>query len=112
MAEKPNGLSEQHIDHVADTLHTLMFPNNDDEHNLKSALEQVDIKVTYFVSDELDGFLKWDSVANQPIISVNALQSEVSRNFSMAHELGHLVMTFKWLPFNAANLRPSDDYPS
>ena len=86
------------IDNLANSLRHMLpkFSNRE----LDEALKSIGIDVRYFVDKELDGFLKWDSERKQPIISVNAKHSLNRRNFSMAHELGHLVIDWNWIPFN------------
>ena len=78
--------------------------------SLEEALENVGVEVRYFNDTDLDGFLRWDRNNEKPIISVNANQAEVRRNFSMAHELGHLIIDYGWVPFsNNKNLNHGED---
>lgn len=95
--------TKKSIDALAELVHELIF-HNDDE-SLETALENAGITVRFFNDREFDGFLKWDAENNKPVISVNANQAEVRRNFSMAHELGHLIVNFKWVPFSSDNYK-------
>ncbi len=90
------------IDYLGDIVNKLIF---DDNYNLplEDALQRAGIIVRYFVNSEYDGFLKWDKNENKPVISVNALHAEVRRRFSMAHELGHLIIDYKWIPYSDKN---------
>ena len=88
------------IDKVASLAHELVVSkrvfSND---SLEDAIEASGIDVKYFVDKNIDGFLKWDAEQQSPVIAVNANQPETRRNFSMAHELGHLILDWKWLPY-------------
>lgn len=90
------------IDRMGNEANELVFSNSEVPKNecLETYLEKADIEVRYFNDDKLDGFLKWNKEKNQPVISVNANQPEVRRNFSMAHELGHLIIDYGWIPFS------------
>lgn len=90
------------IDAMGNDANELIFLNSKLPKNkhLATYLEKADIEVRYFNDDKLDGFLKWNKEKNKPIISVNANKPEVKRNFSMAHELGHLIIDYNWIPFS------------
>ncbi|WP_324285479.1 ImmA/IrrE family metallo-endopeptidase [Lactiplantibacillus plantarum] len=102
-----NKETKKNIDTLAGLIHEIIFRNG--EMNLETALESAGITVQFFNDDEFDGFLKWDKRNNKPIISVNANHAEVRRNFSMAHELGHLVLNFRWIPYSSSNPAPDNE---
>lgn len=88
------------IDEAAGFAHELVVSEKGfDNKSLEDAIEASGIDVKYFVDQKIDGFLKWDAEQQSPVIAVNASQSETRRNFSMAHELGHLILDWKWLPY-------------
>ncbi|GLB47270.1 hypothetical protein WR164_12490 [Philodulcilactobacillus myokoensis] len=68
--------------------------------NLSKSLKSNGVDIRYFTDKKYDAFLQWNYKKNCPVISVNATQPLVRRNFSMAHELGHLVIDYKWNPFS------------
>ena len=67
--------------------------------HLEDAIEASGIDVRYFVDKEFDGFLKWDKQQQIPVIAINATQPTTRQRFSIAHELGHLIMDWHWLPY-------------
>lgn len=97
----------RNIDRLASLINQLVF--NGKEIPLETALENAGIDIKYFNDEVFDGFLKWDSENDRPVISVNANHPEVRRNFSMAHELGHLVMGYHWIPYDPENVAPEQE---
>ena len=90
------------LDNMGNEANELIFSDSKVPKNnlLEDYLERAGIEVRYFSDEELDGFLKWNKEEEKPIISVNANHPEVRRNFSMAHELGHLIIDYGWIPFS------------
>lgn len=66
--------------------------------NLDSCLEARGVEIRYFKNEKYDAFLKWDKELKKPIISVNMTQAPARQRFSIAHELGHLILDWKWIP--------------
>lgn len=92
------------IDRIAEISHELIVSSKDfNNQNLEDAIEASGIDVRYFVDKNYDGFLKWDTQQNCPIIAVNANQAPVRQRFSMAHELGHLILDWNWIPYSNNN---------
>lgn len=94
---------KQIIDNIAYQLSEIVFGDkNRTEYPLAQALEDIGIQIRYFVDQQFSGYLEWDPSLNYgeggPVISINATHSVGRMNFSMAHELGHLVLGYKWLP--------------
>lgn len=88
------------IDDVAQVAHELIVSTKGfNNSQLEDAIEASGIDVRYFYNEEFDGFLKWDKQRQIPIIAVNASQSATRQRFSMAHELGHLIIDWHWLPY-------------
>lgn len=96
----------RNIDFVANSLRKIIGPF--DNGKLESAMESVGVNIKYFVGESYDAFLQWDASESQPVISVNAEHHKVRRNFSIAHELGHLVLEWQWIPFRE-NLLSNED---
>lgn len=92
------------IDNVAELAHNLIVSSKGFEnYNLEDAIEASGIDVRYFVNKKYDGFLKWDTQQDCPVIAVNATQAPVRQRFSMAHELGHLIIDWNWIPYGNEN---------
>lgn len=92
------------IDSIAEFINEKL--NLKDASNLEEALESAGVEISYFTDKKYDGFLSWDKDKKAPVISVNATHSPARINFSIAHELGHLVLNYKWIPFNDDNPVP------
>lgn len=86
------------IDNIAELLHRIIFADHIDYRNLDTYFEAQGINVKYLLTEKFDGYLRWDTDKQQPIIAVSALNAPVRQNFTKAHELGHLVLHWKWLP--------------
>ncbi|MQB69912.1 hypothetical protein DN443_08325 [Lactobacillus reuteri] len=91
------------IDKIAYQLSDIVFDDKDrKEISLDELFNDIGISVKYFIDSDLSGYLEWDPDLNNgiggPVIYINATHSKSRRNFSLAHELGHLVLGFKWLP--------------
>lgn len=99
--------TRKNIDSLANSVYKLLV--QDPELSLEESLESAGIDVRYFSDKDYDGFLMWDAMKKQPVISVNATQPLVRRNFSMAHELGHLIINWGWIPFSSNNQFSSGD---
>jgi Zn-dependent peptidase ImmA (M78 family) len=86
------------IDRVATIVHEIVFGEGQASNQLEEALEKIGVEVRYFTGKKYDGFLEWRAEKEQPVISINA-ETEIGRQrFSMAHELGHLIIDWNWLP--------------
>lgn len=68
--------------------------------DLEGAIEQFGVNVKYsFMNSEnrnVSGYLMVEN--HEPVIVLNAADSEKRRRFTMAHELGHLILHWNWLP--------------
>lgn len=70
--------------------------------DLESSIENFGVKVYYSdmsTFDDPDSISGYSKVNKQgkPEIIVNGNQSEYRRRFTMAHELGHIIMHWQWL---------------
>lgn len=89
--------NRREIDNLAEQVHQEVFGGNTDYANLEHFLELRGIDVRYVDSEEIDGYLRWDSESNCPVIAVSVInEAPVRRRFTMAHELGHLIMDWDW----------------
>lgn len=95
------------IDDLASTFRRYIMGESDNS-NLEQQLESNGIEIKYFDDEQYDAFLKWDRELKRPIISVNVTQQPTRQNFSIAHELGHLVLDWKWLPGNDLSDKDKD----
>ena len=91
------------IDKIAYQLSDIVFDDKDrKKRTLDEFFNDIGISVKYFINSDLLGYLEWDPDLNNgiggPVIYINATYSKSRRNFFLAHELGHLVLGFKWLP--------------
>lgn len=85
------------IDILAEKIRNIIDPNFNNV-SLEEYLEKKGIEVRYFDDERFDAFLKWDKGQERPIIAVNAMTSRVRQRFSIAHELGHLILDWRWVP--------------
>lgn len=85
------------IDNCAEKVHEIIFGISTDYTNLEHFLELRGIDVRYIDSENIDGYLRWDNNTNCPVIAVSIVnEAPVRRRFTMAHELGHLILDYKW----------------
>lgn len=85
------------INEKAEQVHQVVFGGYTDYENLEHFLELRGIDVRYVDSEEIDGYLRWDRKANCPVIAVSVTnEAPVRRRFTMAHELGHLILDWDW----------------
>lgn len=66
--------------------------------SIEEFLEKSGIEIKYFDDQRFDAFVQWDKEKCKPIIAVNVCTSKVRQRFSIAHELGHLVLDWHWVP--------------
>ena len=85
------------IDCLAEKIRNIIDPNFNNI-SLEEYLEKKGIEVRYFDDERFDAFLKWDREEKRPIIAVNAMAPRVRQRFSIAHELGHLILDWRWVP--------------
>lgn len=86
------------IDSLASNFRKMVLKNKNNNDALKSDLRKNNVQIKYFDNQKYDAFLEWDKKEKGAIISVNINQAQTRQNFSIAHELGHLVLDWKWLP--------------
>lgn len=86
------------IDSIAYNLRKIMMDDNIDNDDLFKAIQDSGIKLYGMTNDEYDGFLLWNGHEKQPEIYLDVNQPVDRRRFTLAHELGHLVLEYKWTP--------------
>ena len=85
------------IDSTAQDARAKIFGDSLDNLNLENFLENMGIDVRYINSSEVDGYLRWDNEKGCPVIAVSVTgNAPVRQRFTMAHELGHLILDWKW----------------
>lgn len=94
--------SANDIRHIIETLR-VVFPSLSLDSildDLEKAVEEFGVDVRYaFMEGEnkgVSGYLKVDN--GSPLIVLNAQDSFARRRFTLAHELGHLILHWNWLP--------------
>src|SRR5699024_12357416 len=83
--------------------HDYVFKDNTDYENLEHYLEEIGIEVYYAEISDVDGYLRINSESGLPRIVVKANQYSPRQRFTMAHELGHLVLHHNFLPWEKWN---------
>lgn len=76
--------------------------------DLEESVENLGIKVLYSDMSDLDergdsvsGFVRVNPRSGQPEIVINANESFARQRFTIAHELGHIFLHWKWIPGKA-----------
>ena len=68
--------------------------------NFESAVEKFGVQVKYAFmegdSQNVSGYLMAEN--NKPVIVLNAEENTRRQRFTLAHELGHLILHWQWLP--------------
>lgn len=97
---KPLSVEElKKIDDKAQKIHDEVFGELTDNENLEEYLEYQGIDVRYIDSSEIDGYSRWDNEKGCPVIAVSVNgNAKVRQRFTMAHELGHLILDWGWYP--------------
>lgn len=88
------------IESIAGEVRRIVMAGNSDNQNLDVYLRSAGVQVKYTdLSDtQIDGYLEWDTESVKPKIVIDAFEHPHRRVFSIAHELGHLVLHWKWVP--------------
>mgnify|MGYP004704012847 CR=1 FL=1 len=85
------------IDTVADITRQKIMGTDKNNEKLFEKVQAYGIGIFAIDSDECDGFSLWNEENNQPQIYLDVpSQSESRRRFTLAHELGHIVIDQKW----------------
>lgn len=85
------------IDAAAEKFHDDIFGNSTEYIKLDDFLKQQGIEINYIVDiGGIDGYLQWNYDTNAPTIVINITNAPVRQRFTMAHELGHLVLDWGW----------------
>lgn len=85
------------IDAAAEKFHDDIFDGSTEYKKLDDFLKQQGIEINYIVDiGGIDGYLQWNYDINAPTIVINITNAPVRQRFTMAHELGHLVLDWGW----------------
>ncbi|MDF7682307.1 ImmA/IrrE family metallo-endopeptidase [Lactobacillus sp. ESL0679] len=89
----------QNIEKYAERINKIVFGDSINYEDLEFYLEQQGIDVRYVSNPALDGYLRWDQNEGCPVITVSISNNALVRQrFTMAHELGHLILEHDWIP--------------
>lgn len=91
--------NQNDIVELAELFHEYVFEDNTDYHNLEYYLEEIGIEIYYAELEDVDGYLRINSDTELPRIVIKANQYAPRQRFTMAHELGHLILHYKFLPW-------------
>lgn len=85
---------------IADNVHRIVMNDDIDNENLATYLRSVNIGVFSTKLDEtnIDAYITYNHDKKRPEIFVDASQNPRRQVFSIAHELGHLVLHWKFVP--------------
>ena len=95
-----NIAEKQTIAKIAEQIRDIVMQGDVSNIRLPQRLNEVGISVEYTedLSDEIDAYIIWDKTQNRPKIVFNLSTFHKRTLFSLAHELGHLVLHWKWIP--------------
>lgn len=85
---------------VAENIHQKVMRNNIDNENLATYLMSCNIGVYSgdFSSSEISAYITFNHDRDRPEIYVDGSQNDRRQIFSIAHELGHLVLHWRFVP--------------
>lgn len=92
-------MTNEQVEKIAELFHEYVFGDNTDYENLEYYLEELGIEIYYAEMDDADGYLRINSLSNNPRIVIKANQYAPRQRFTIAHELGHLIWHYKFLPW-------------
>jgi len=80
--------------------------------DLEESLEKLGIEILYSDMGDMEsdktvsGFARVNSNTGQPEIVISGDEPKFRQRFTMAHELGHIILHWKWLPGISTKLDP------
>lgn len=89
------------IDEIANLSRKIILGENHNNFDLAEILNDIyGISIYYSDTDKFDGYLGLEKVdsQNKPMIVLNSNQPEDRQLFTLAHELGHLIIHYGYLP--------------
>ncbi len=86
------------IDKVAGIIRKYIVGNDKTNDNIYEKIKESGVDVFDMKNDLYDGACLWDKKSKKPIIFLDDSQGEDRKLFTLAHELGHLVLQYKWVP--------------
>lgn len=89
---------KRYIGQVAENVRYELMRENVDNENLDTYLRSLNIGVskTDMSESAIDAFVSYNVLENRPNIVVDSTQNFKRRIFSMAHELGHLILDYDY----------------
>ena len=86
------------IDKMASIIRKEIMGHNINNANLFEMVQKSGVELFGMVDEEYDGVSMLNPKTKKPQIYLDINQSEQRRLFTLAHELGHLVIDYNWLP--------------
>lgn len=85
---------------IADKIHHIVMSDNIDNENLATYLRSVNIGVfsSNLNDTNVDAYITYNHEKARPEIYLDSSENKRRQVFSMAHELGHLVLHWKFIP--------------
>lgn len=85
---------------IADKIHHIVMSDNVDNENLATYLRSVNIGVfsSNLNDTNVDAYITYNYEKARPEIYIDSSENKRRQVFSMAHELGHLVLHWKFIP--------------
>lgn len=97
------------VDTVAEITRQKIMGSEKSNENLFERVQEYGIGIFAIKNDEYDGFSLWNEEKNQPQIYLDVpSQSESRRRFTLAHELGHIIIDHQWDPFTKGRPKKVD----
>ncbi|WP_313490794.1 ImmA/IrrE family metallo-endopeptidase [Exiguobacterium sp.] len=98
------GYTNEQIKLIASIVYKLANPHSENQKKVKSMVELlqglgINVTKSGMINDEISGYVTKSEIDDKPEIVVNSSHGNFRRRFTMAHELGHLILHFKWKPF-------------
>lgn len=86
------------IDKIASIVRKEIVGNITNNVNLFKMVQKSGVELFGMVDEEYDGVSMLNPNTKKPQIYLDINQSEQRRRFTLAHELGHLVLDYNWFP--------------
>lgn len=104
--------SRELVDTIAEIARKQILGETYSNYELAEVLNNIfSINIYYSDTDKFDGYLGTESIRGEikPMIVLSTNQSKERQLFTLAHELGHLIMHYGYLPGQANNLETKED---
>lgn len=101
------------IAQVAEAAREYIFGKSDNEmstpFSINNDLKQsMNIQIFYEKSIPFDGCVKWSKSSECPMFIISMDDSYYRQEFTIAHELGHLLLHWHWIPYHGLSEEAQD----